>query len=113
MLPKMQKRTLTKGNKTAFGIDLAIIYEDDNGSYRLIHEKNGTVSQDRYYWNKALESREVERKVSVLKSYNLWNQLKATYLDKRNFYLRQNDRNHPSHIVYIETVNQIYNKYFD
>ena len=107
-----EKRTVTKGNKTKFSIDLAIIYEDKNGNYRLIHEKSGIVSQDRYYWNKALESREVEKKVSILKSNNLWPQVRDTYLNKKNFYLRRNDHNHPSYVVYIETVNQVYNKFF-
>lgn len=107
-----EKRTFTKGNKTAFSIDLAIVYEDENCSYRLIHEKSGIVSQDRYYWNKVLESRGVERKAAVLKSNNLWLQVKDIYLIKKNFYLRQNDRDHLSYIVYIETINQIYSKYF-
>lgn len=105
-------KVLTKGNKTAFSIDLAIIHEDKNGSYRLIHEKSGFVSQDRYFWNKVPESKGVKKKVAVLKSNNLWLQVRDTYLDKKNFYLRQNDRDHPSYIVYIETINQVYYKYF-
>lgn len=105
-----EKRTFEQGNNTAFGIDLAIIYEDENGSYRLIHEKTGIASHDRYYWNKAPESIGVEKKVDAIKSKKLWLQVRNTYLEKKNFYLVQNDHNHPSYIVYIETVNQIYNK---
>lgn len=107
-----KRRTFRKGNKTEFSIDLAIIYEDENGSYRLIHEKSGVVSQDRYFWNKTPESKGVAKKVTVLKSNNLWLQVRETYLAKKNFYLCHNDHDHPSFIVYIETVNQVYYKYF-
>ena len=42
----------TKGNKTEFSIDLAIVYEDDYGRWnRLIHEKTGNAAYDRWYWN--------------------------------------------------------------
>lgn len=106
------RMTFTKGNKTAFSIDLAIIYEDKYGSHRLIHEKRGIVSQDRYYWNKAPESKGLNKMVTVLKSNNMWLQVKEVYLNKKNFYLCRNDRSHPSYIVYIEAVNQVYNEYF-
>ena len=107
-----ERRTFRKGNKTEFSIDLAIIFEDKNGSYRLIHEKSGVVSLDRYFWNKTPESKGLAKKVTVLKTNNLWLQVRDTYLAKKNFYLCQNDHDHPSFIVYIETVNQVYNKYF-
>lgn len=32
---------------------------------------------------------------------------------KKNMYLRRQDYNHPSFNVYVETVNQVFNKYFD
>ena len=35
------------------------------------------------------------------------------YLEKKNMYLRRQDYNHPSFNVYVETVNQVFNKYFD
>lgn len=34
-------------------------------------------------------------------------------LEKKNMYLRRQDYNHPSFNVYVETVNQVFNKYFD
>ena len=37
----------------------------------------------------------------------------AKYLEKKNMYLRRQDYNHPSFNVYVETVNQVFNKYFD
>lgn len=100
-----------QGNKTEFSIDLAIICEYDNCWHRLIHEKTGFVDSDRYYWNKVPNSRQMEQKARDIKVYSLWNEVKDTYLEKKNMYLRRNDYSHPSFVVYIETVNQIYNKY--
>jgi len=35
------------------------------------------------------------------------------YREKKNLYLCRQDYNHPSFNVYVETVNQVFNKYFD
>lgn len=107
------KKQLRRGVKTAFGIDLAVIYEDANSCSRLIHEKRGDVREDRYYWNAVPRSRDLKRKAAVLKSKGLWADVRNTYLDKKNFYLQKNDRHHPSFIVYLETINQIYDQYSD
>lgn len=84
-----EKRVFKQGNKTAFSIDIAITCKNNVGGRKLIHEKTGFVNRDRYYWN----------------------EVRDTYLQKKNIYLRRNDDSHPSFIVYIETVNQIYYKY--
>ncbi|MDE7432931.1 MAG: hypothetical protein K2N34_13590 [Lachnospiraceae bacterium] len=107
-----EKRQFTRGIRTAFSIDLAIIEERNNGWYRLIHVKTGLIIFDRYYWNEVPSSKGLQQKVNALKSNNLWNNVREVYLDKKNMYLCRNDYSHPSFIVYIETVNQIYNEYF-
>ena len=33
------------------------------------------------------------------------------YKEKKNMYLKNNDYTHPSFVVYIETINQIYDNY--
>jgi len=101
-------RYFRKGNKTQFRIDFAIIRRDYLGWHRLIHEKTGSVIFDRYFWNQVSDSWELEKKVSILKSNNLWSQVRNKYLDKKNFYLCASDFNHPSFIVYIEAVNEVY-----
>lgn len=101
-----------KGNKTKFIIDVAITRKYNNSWQRLIHQKTGFVNLDRYYWNEVQDSGRLEEKVRVLKSENLWGEVRTAYLDKKNLYLCRNDYNHPSFIVYVETVNQVYNKYF-
>lgn len=101
-------RHFKKGNKTNFRIDLAIIRKDYLGQHRLIHYKTGYVNLDQYYWNLAPNAADLEKKVTAIKSNNLWNQVRDTYLAKKNFYLSKNDYAHPSFIVYIEAVNEVY-----
>lgn len=101
-----------QGNKTKFSIDIAITCKYHNKWQRLIHQKTGFVNLDRYYWNEVQDSGRLEEKVRALKSEDLWGEVRDTYLDKKDFYLCRNDHNHPSFVIYVETVNQIYNKYF-
>lgn len=105
-------RHFTKGNKTEFSIDLAIIRETRYGWERLIHYKTGIMDYDQWYWNEAPNSRDLVDKVCDIKDENLWQEVREVYLDKKNLYLRRGDHNHPSFIVYIETINEIYSKYF-
>lgn len=107
-----EKRVFKKGNQTAFKIDIAITCKYLNNWQRLIHQKTGLVILDGYYWNEVQNPGRLEEKVRALKYENLWGKVRDTYLEKKNFYLRRNDHNHPSFIVYVETVNQIYNQYF-
>ncbi|MDE6566131.1 MAG: hypothetical protein K2K70_00175, partial [Lachnospiraceae bacterium] len=101
------KYAFQKGNNTAFSIDIAIICKYHNNWQRLIHQKTGLVILDRYYWNEVQNSGKLEEKVRVIKSENLWGEVRHIYLDKKNFYLCRNDCTHPSFIIYVEAVNQI------
>ena len=108
-----ERRHFIKGNSTEFSIDLAIVAEGKNQWFRLIHEKTGFVSFDRYYWNEAPHSEGLFIKVAKLKENNLWKEVRDAYLDKKNMYLRRQDKNHPSFNVYIEAVNEVYYRNFD
>ncbi|MEY8338142.1 hypothetical protein AALB16_08955 [Lachnospiraceae bacterium 62-35] len=108
-----EKRVFDQGNKTAFSIDIGIAYENNTGWHKLIHEKTGYANFDRYYWNEVPNSEQLEEKVYAIKSSHLWNEVRNTYLDKKNLYLQRNDSTHPSFIVYLETINEIYYKYID
>lgn len=105
-------RHFIKGNKTEFHIDLAIVCVNDRGWERLIHNKTGVVAFDQWYWNMTLNSRGLADKVYAIKGENLWLEVRDLYLDKKNMYLKRGDHNHPSFNVYIETINEIYYKYF-
>ncbi len=103
----------TKGNKTNFKIDLAIVRENNYGWERLIHHKTGFVLLDQWCWNEAPESKGLSKKVNAIKEQNLWLKVRDLYLDKKNMYLCRGDKeNHPSFNVYIETINEIYYEYF-
>ena len=43
----------------------------------------------------------------------LWQEVRDRYLEKKNMYLSWQDRNHPSFVVYVEAVNEVYNRYFN
>ena len=107
-----KKMCLSKGNKTEFHIDLAIIRENHSGWERLIHEKVGAVIFDRWYWNEARNSKDLTVKANDIKKRGMWEELRKIYLEKKNMYLNNRDHDHPSFIVYIETINEIHSKLF-
>lgn len=104
-------RHFKKGNQTKFKIDLAITRYYNGGRQRLIHQKTGNACMDPYVWNPVPNSHRLEEKVHFLKSNGLWLELRETYRSKKNMYQKRNDTNHPSFIVYIESVNEVYSKY--
>ncbi len=107
-----EQRYFIKGNKTNFSIDLAIVRENSRGWERLVHRKTGFINCDQWYWNETPKSRGLTEKVCDIKDENLWQEVRDLYLEKKNMYLRRGDHNHPSFIVYIETINEIHSKYF-
>lgn len=107
-----EQRHFKKGNHTPFSIDIAIVYADYNGWHRLIHEKTGIEIFDRFYWNDSPQSKGLTDKVIAIKNEHLWNAVIDLYLQKKNMYLQRNNHNHPSFIIYIETINEVYCKYF-
>lgn len=97
-------------NNTRFSMDICIVTEDTQGNlHRLIHEKTGWVSNDRYYWNIAPNSKNVRKKVDFIKTNGKWEKVREQYQNIKNKYLQQSDHNHPSFICYIEAVNNVYN----
>lgn len=102
----------TKGNQTKFSIDLAIVRENRYGWERLKHSKTGFVTSDQWYWNETPNSRDLADKACDIKDEGLWQEVRDLYLYKKNMYLRRGDNNHPSFIVYIETINEIHSKLF-
>lgn len=106
-----QKRVFKKGSKTPFSIEVCIVYKDNKDIWnRLIHNKTGNTNNDNWVWNMAPNSMKIKEKVNWLKENGHWNNVRVTYLEKKNLYLKRNDYNHPSFICYIEAVNDVYNK---
>ncbi|MFA5561692.1 MAG: hypothetical protein WDA00_03550 [Eubacteriales bacterium] len=106
-----EQRIFKNGNKTPYSIDLCIIATSDDAWFRLIHEKTGYFNRDRWYWNKGRNSEKMQQKVNWLKENDLWLEVRDTYLEKKNMYLRRNDHDHSSFMIYIEAVNEVYNRH--
>lgn len=99
-----------------FSIDVAIICKDtDDNWYRLVHKKTGFYQNDSWVWEQAQHSKGLEKRVYRLKKNSkYWQEVRNRYKEKKNMYLGRLDEKeyHPSFNVYIETINEIYYKYF-
>ena len=93
-----------------FSFDVAIIKKNPNGNYmRLVHNK----SWNQYTWNEVPNSHQVKDKADEIKEESLWQEGRDRDLEKKNMYLSWQDRNHPSFVVYVEAVNEVYNRHFN
>lgn len=98
-----------------FKFDVAIVSRNSKGKLcRLIHNKNAWgYGKDQYVWNEIPDSHDIAQKTRRLKAEGLWLTVRDRYIDRKNTYLsRWWDKDHPSFIAYIETVNEIYCQYF-
>lgn len=90
--------------KLLFKFDVALILENENGYSRLIHDKKN----ERFIWNQIPQSKGLKAKINKIQAANQQDNVAKIYLQKKNIYLSRQDRDHPSYIVYIEAVNQVY-----
>lgn len=93
-----------------FSFDVAIIKKNPNGNYmRLVHNK----PWNQYTWNEVPRSHQVKDRADDIKKEGLWQEVRDRYLEKKNMYLFRQDHNHPSFVVYVEAVNEVYSRYFN
>lgn len=99
--------TLRKYPYIEFSIDVAIIKEDKYGSRsRLIHNKyNG-----QYYWNETPNDFKIKEKSASIKKCNEWQTVHSEYLKLKKLHLSLNNQNHSSRVLYIQSVNNVYNR---
>ena len=91
-----------------FSFDIGIIKKNKKGNYcRLIHQKDGR-SHGTFTWCEIPTSAQVGEKASAIKKAGKWVAVRQRYLELKNRYLKGNDRNHPSFVVYVEAVNQVF-----
>lgn len=98
-----------------FKFDVAIVKRNSKGSLcKLVHNKDAWgYGNDQYTWIEIPDSHDVSQKALRIKSEGLWLEVRERYVYLKNLYLsRPWDRGHPSFIVYVEAVNQVYDKYF-
>ncbi len=94
--------------KKEFSFDIAIIAKMNTGNLcRLIHNKQ--IGQ--FTWNEIPSTKDLNGKVKKLKQYGCWEEVRDTYVIKKNMYLQRRDYNHSSFVVYVETINEVYGKY--
>jgi len=96
-----------------FSFDVAIVMYNSNGTLmRLIHNKNavGFGYNGQLTWNEVPSAKKVADKVAAIKKAGAgyWMQVRDKYLDFKNRYLSRQDNSHPSFIVYVEAVNDVY-----
>lgn len=99
----------TKGNKTEFSFDLAVTCKTRYGINRLIRNKSRFGGTDQWTWELMRNSKGHDDKIKWLKNNNLWLEVRENYLNRKNYYLSNNDFSHSSHICYIESVNEVFN----
>ncbi len=94
-----------------FSFDIAILAKNRAGNYcRLVHDKG---FYERFYWNEVPSSCRVMEKADVIKREGCWQEVRDTYEKKKNMYLtRWDSGNHPSFNIFVETINEVYNKHF-
>ena len=97
-----------------FSFDVAIVARNSKGTLcRLIHNKNAWgYGNDQYIWTEIPDSHDVSQKALRIKSEGLWFEVRERYVTLKNMYLTRQDKNHPSFLVYVEAVNQVYNEHF-
>lgn len=94
-----------KGGATDFSVDIGLVTRDSNGDYsRLIHQKKNMPEQ--FIWNKARDSRHLQKRTERIRQTGRWNKLSDQYLALKNQYGKNSD--HPSFLVYIEAVNLVW-----
>lgn len=98
-------------SEISFSCDLAIIYTDDRGEQRYIYFDK---EQDQYLMQfKPKYSDDLKIKVKKIKrSKNhskLWQEVRELYLKKKN---ENKVPSKKSRSLYAETINEIYDKYF-
>lgn len=91
------------GKTVVFSFDLALIREE-GGKSKLIHDKTQGV----FIWNQIRDSGDLDKKVAVIKKVGRWMNVREDYRKLKNGYLKDGDRYHPSFVVYIQAVNQVY-----
>lgn len=91
------------GKTVVFSFDVALIREK-GGQSKLVHDKE----KDIFIWNQIWDSGDLDKKVAMIKKGGHWKAVREDYLELKNMYLKKGDQNHPSFIVYIQAVNQVY-----
>lgn len=90
-----------------FSADIAILARNSNGQYcRLLHDKQ----RQKYDWAPVPNSEKIYERFRKLKNYGYWEDIQEKYLEKKNRYLSKQDKDHPSFVVFVETIKEVWDK---
>lgn len=90
-----------------FSADIAILARNSNGQYcRLLHDKQ----RQKYDWAPVPNSEKIYERFRKLKNYGYWEDIQEKYLEKKNRYLSKQDKNHPSFVVFVETIKEVWDR---
>lgn len=92
--------------RVEFKMDVALVLAGKNCYNKLVHDKK----TGRYIWNKIRKSADLEPKLNAIKAAGCLDDVTDIYYQKKNRYLSCRDNDHPSFVVYIEAVNEVYQK---
>ena len=85
---------------------MALILAGKNGYSRLVRDRN----TKRYIWNLIRKSGDLKPRLNAIKAAGRLDELADIYRQKKNMYLSRQDNDHPSFVVYIEAINELYQK---
>lgn len=90
-----------------FSADIAILARNSNGQYcRLLHDKQ----RQKYDWAPVPNSEKIYERFRKLKNYGYWEDIQEKYLEKKNSYLSKQDKDHPSFVVFVETIKEVWDR---
>ena len=94
-----------KNSRIIHSCDFAIVYDCGDGRYQYIHHNK---TQNTYFWEYQPKSEnDLLKKENFIKKNRRWNEVRDLYLKKKN---RNTDVNKKSRSIYVETINEIYDK---
>lgn len=100
---------MTEGDTDPVLFELLGVFQEGIGCDRV----SDALGLDQYTWNEVPNSHQVKDRADKLKRAGLWQKVRDRYLEKKNMYLFRPDHNHPSFVVYVEAVNEVYSRYFN
>lgn len=93
-----------------FHADLALLSKNADGDFqRLIHNKQ--ILFEGYTWCKLPDSNRVGRRAHTLRQQGYWADVRKAYLDRKNWYLCHSLSHRTSFEIYVETVNEMFQRF--
>ncbi len=89
-------------SRILYSCDFCIVYECSNGRQQYIRYNK---KQNRYSWeDQSIGYYELPAKIEWCKKHKLWQQVRDTYIDKKN---TNTDNNKKSRAIFAETIHQV------